>query len=142
MKTSFLIFLFLGIATFWVGCASFGGLDACFTGAGTGITFQTLIGPDTAHPGKVSIFFKLDDKDGNGVANLTEDDFSFYEQGVNDDCHLLVSESEAARKIIKSPQEFQYNVTLVLDLSGSVVQNSLDNLKKAASDFIDISAYY
>lgn len=103
-----------------------------------GINFQLLAGPDTIHPSKVSVFFKLDDDEGNSVPNLTEEDFSFFEKGLNNNCHLSLSADEAARKIIKSPQVFQYNTTLVLDLSGSVINNNLVELKEAALEFIDV----
>ncbi len=112
--------------------------DACWQEPNPQIEFQLLSGPDVELPSKVSIFFKLDDLSGNPIPRLTEDDFTFYEEGINDDCPTLVSVDEAKRKIVNSPQLFQYNTTLVLDLSGSVINNNLDNLKMAATSFVEV----
>ncbi|MFK7921984.1 MAG: VWA domain-containing protein [Bacteroidia bacterium] len=143
MKTNHLVFLLCFVSILGSSCGLFDRIpdfnDGCLKEGNDKLVFETLVGPDTTHPSKVSIFFKLDDTDGYGIPNLTENDFGFYEKGANDDCHLLISSSEAERKIIKAPQEFQYNVTLVLDLSGSVVKDHLVELQKAAIEFIEIA---
>jgi uncharacterized protein YegL len=83
-------------------------------------------------PSNVSIFFQVQDQTGKGVAGLTENDFSIYENGG------LISEFEAARKIQPNERIFDYNIMLLLDLSGSVLSSqNLNALKSAAKSFID-----
>ncbi len=83
-------------------------------------------------PSNVSVFFKVEDLAGRGQAGLTEADFNIYENG------SLISEFEAVRKIQPNEQVFDYNIILVLDLSGSVLAGeSLGSLKNAAKGFID-----
>lgn len=83
-------------------------------------------------PSNVSVFFRVEDGAGNGVAGLNEDDFLIYENGA------LISEFEATRKIQPNEQVFDYHITLMLDLSGSVLgSENLAGLKQAAKSFID-----
>lgn len=83
-------------------------------------------------PSNVSIFFQVQDQSGKGVPGLTESDFNIYENGG------LISEFEAARKIQPNEQVFDYNIMLLLDLSGSVLSSqNLTSLKSAAKSFID-----
>ena len=83
-------------------------------------------------PSNVSVFFKVEDDAGNGVAGLTEDDFVIYENGSE------ISSFEATRKIQPNEQVFDYHITLLLDLSGSVLGGqNLESLKDAAKSFID-----
>lgn len=91
----------------------------------------------TSNPAKVSIFFKVDEKDGAPVAGLTENNFTIYEKGRNDMDFDSISAFEAERKISAKGQIFLHNTLLVLDLSGSVTNNSLAELKDAAKAFID-----
>lgn len=83
-------------------------------------------------PSNVSVFFRVEDGAGNGVAGLNEDDFTIYENGA------VISEFEATRKIQPNEQVFDYHITLMLDLSGSVLgSENLIALKQAAKSFID-----
>lgn len=83
-------------------------------------------------PSNVSVFFRVEDEAGNGVAGLTESDFTIYENGAK------ISEFEATRKIQPNEQVFDYHITLLLDLSGSVLGGeNLSGLKSAAKSFID-----
>lgn len=83
-------------------------------------------------PSNVSVFFRVEDGAGNGVAGLTASDFTIYENGSR------ISEFEATRKIQPNEQVFDYHISLLLDLSGSVLQGeSLSALKEAAKGFID-----
>jgi hypothetical protein len=50
-------------------------------------------------PSRVSVFFKVERKNGDPVAGLTEDNFTIYEKGRNDDFERLLSEDEATRLI-------------------------------------------
>lgn len=83
-------------------------------------------------PSNVSIFFQVTDPAGNGQAGLTEADFNIYENG------SLISEFEAVRKIQPNERIFDYNIMLLLDLSGSVLgSENLNSLKQAAQGFVD-----
>lgn len=83
-------------------------------------------------PSNVSVFFRVEDGASKGIVGLTESDFTIYENGSE------ISEFEATRKIQPNAQVFDYHITLLLDLSGSVLQGeSLTGLKDAAKGFID-----
>lgn len=88
-------------------------------------------------PSRVSVFFKVETKEGIPVAGLTEDNFKIYEQGRNDDAEKLLSKDETTRKLSDNSQVFDYHTMLLLDLSGSVLNGSLDELKTAANAFVD-----
>lgn len=87
-------------------------------------------------PGKVSVFFKVDDKDGKPIARLQNTDFSIFEKGRNDDCFKNISAFEANARISPKKQIFNYSTMLVLDLSGSVLKGSFEDLKRATQQFI------
>lgn len=118
-------------------------------GLGKGTTVDDCLGLDegelvlsiqeqyTTLPGKVSIFFRVSDTDGNPVPGLTANQFTIYEQGRNDDCFKTISTSESSARISPNSQIFSNNTLLVLDLSNSVLSSSLDELKLASSSFID-----
>ena len=90
----------------------------------------------TALPGMVSVFFKVDDAEGKPVAQLDSSNFSIYEKGRNDDCPKLISGTESRSRISPKTQVFKNNTMLVLDFSGSVITNSLTELKSAAKSFV------
>lgn len=91
----------------------------------------------TTLPGKVSIFFKVSDSEGNPVPGLTADQFTIYEQGRNDACFSTISKTESKARISPNAQIFNNNTLLVLDLSNSVLSSSLNELKLASASFID-----
>jgi uncharacterized protein YegL len=91
----------------------------------------------TTAPGKVSVFFKVSDADGNPVSGLTADQFTIYEQGRNDECFNTISKSEANSRISPNSQIFSNNTLLVLDLSNSVLSSSLEELKTASISFVN-----
>ncbi|MCX2680112.1 VWA domain-containing protein [Galbibacter sp. EGI 63066] len=91
----------------------------------------------TALPGKVSIFFKVNDMDGNPVPGLTASNFNIFEKGRNDNCYKPISPSESNGRISPNSQVFNTNTLLVLDLSNSVLSTSLEELKTASVSFID-----
>ncbi len=91
----------------------------------------------TTKPGKVSIFFKVSDKDGNPVSGLTANEFTIYEQGRNDACFNTISTSESFARISPNSQIFNNSTLLVLDLSNSVLSGSLNELKSASVSFIN-----
>ncbi|MEM9992029.1 MAG: VWA domain-containing protein, partial [Bacteroidota bacterium] len=127
---------FLGIALL-LGCL----LGACKEEEPVTITqhngLRLLIQNEyTTPPAKVSVFFKVEKKDGSPVAGLLDSDFSIYEKGRNDQAARKISTDEAERQISPRAQLFSYNTLLVLDLSGSVTNNNLPALKEAAKQFI------
>ncbi|MGW9686242.1 vWA domain-containing protein [Flagellimonas sp. 2504JD1-5] len=91
----------------------------------------------TTLPGKVSILFKVSDLLGNPISGLTANQFTIYEQGRNDDCFNTISSSESLARISPNSQIFSNNTLLVLDLSNSVLESSLDELKTASTSFIN-----
>lgn len=91
----------------------------------------------TTLPGKVSVFFKVTDAIGNPVAGLSAEQFTIYEQGRNDECFNTISSSESSARISPKSQFFTNNTLLLLDLSNSVLSNSLEELKIASSGFIN-----
>ena len=91
----------------------------------------------TSLPGKVSVFFKVTDTEGNPVTGLTAGQFTIYEQGRNDDCFNTISASESLARISSKSQIFDNNTLLILDLSNSVLSNSLEELKSASTGFIE-----
>ncbi|MEX0274196.1 MAG: VWA domain-containing protein [Flavobacteriaceae bacterium] len=91
----------------------------------------------TTLPGKVSIFFRVSDVDGNPVPGLTAEQFTIYEQGRNDACFNTISTSESFARISPNSQIFSNNALLVLDLSNSVLSSSLTELKSASISFVN-----
>ena len=91
----------------------------------------------TTLPGKVSVFFKVSDAEGNPVPGLSADNFTIYEQGRNDDCFNTISTSESLARISPNSQIFSNNSLLVLDLSNSVLSSSLAELKTATTSFVN-----
>ena len=88
-------------------------------------------------PSRVSIFFQVETENGEPVSGLTEDNFTIFEKGRNDDKELRLSKDEATRVISDNGQVFSYYNMLLLDLSGSVLNSNLDQVKTSASSFID-----
>ena len=88
-------------------------------------------------PSRVSVFFKVETKDGQPVARLKEEHFKIYEKGRNDEKERLLSVDETTRVLSDNRQVFKNNIILLLDLSASVTNNSLLELKAAAHSFID-----
>ncbi len=91
----------------------------------------------TTLPGKVSILFKVSDSQGNPISGLTANQFTIYEQGRNDDCFNTISSSESLARISPNSQIFSNNTLLVLDLSNSVLESSLEELKAASTSFVN-----
>ena len=91
----------------------------------------------TALPSKVSILFKVSDLQGNPVSGLSADQFTIYEQGRNDDCFNVISSSESQARISPNSQVFNNSTLLVLDLSNSVLEGSLEELKSASTSFVN-----
>ncbi|QLE02735.1 VWA domain-containing protein [Galbibacter sp. BG1] len=143
MKFIKTIFSLVCIASLFMACGSSdddfngdGGIPDClgFEKATLKITIQDEF---TTLPGKVSVFFKVNDTKGNAVPNLQASNFNIFEQGSNDNCPRSISPSEAFSRISPNEQIFNTNTLLVLDLSNSVLSSSLEELKTASTSFID-----
>ncbi|GGW44216.1 vWA domain-containing protein [Arenibacter certesii] len=91
----------------------------------------------TTLPGKVSVFFRVSDKEGKPVSGLEANQFTIYEQGRNDACFNKISPSESSARISPNAQIFNSNTVLVLDLSNSVLDSSLEELKSASISFVN-----
>lgn len=110
--------------------------DDCL-GFGDNELLLSIQNQSTSLPGKISILFRVTDTNGNPISGLTADQFTIYEQGRNDDCFNTISSSESLARISPNSQVFNNNTLLVLDLSNSVLQSSLEELKVAASSFVE-----
>ncbi|MCB0517579.1 MAG: VWA domain-containing protein [Lewinellaceae bacterium] len=139
MKQQTLIFSLLALLVFSFSCKKDEQpFQDCFTQPkDKGLKLTVLEGPTVEQPAKVSVFFKVQEDDNDPVGYLTQDDFIIYEKGVNDECYRVISDVEAKRRISGRAQVFNHTTLLVLDLSGSVLQTSLTELKNAATAFID-----
>jgi len=113
-----------------------GGANGCTT-FGNGEYTLKIQDVATELPAKVSVFFKVTDEDGNGVAGLNAGNFDIYERGRNDDCFNSISSAESSAEISNNAQTFRNTTFLVLDLSNSVLSTSLNELKQASLGFID-----
>lgn len=111
-------------------------VDDCL-GIGDGDLVLSIQEQFTTLPGKVSILFKVSDIDGQPVAGLEADQFTIYEQGINDECFNTISTSESAARISSNSQIFNNNALLVLDLSNSVLSSSLVELQEASISFVE-----
>lgn len=86
----------------------------------------------TEPPSKIKLFFRVDLGEEHRFTTLAPSDFEIYE----DDSQISTLESQA--QIQRDPGDFLYSSVLLLDLSGSILNNSdLPNLKEAATSFID-----
>jgi len=91
-----------------------------------------LIDSKTEPPSKVRLFFQIDTDFSNPTFPVDNPEFEIFENGSQ------ISELESNARVRKEPGEFLYSSLLLLDLSGSILNNSdLPNLKKAASTFIE-----
>jgi uncharacterized protein YegL len=77
------------------------------------------------------VAFKLETDTGLPVPNLAADQFALYENGT------LISVAEAAKRVTPEDGDFIFSTLLLLDFSGSVVNESLDGIKAAAISFIE-----
>lgn len=87
----------------------------------------------------INVYFKLETLDGDPVPDKGENFFEIYEMGSSETDFKLISVNEADRKIDPNRASFKYFNTIVLDLSGSVINNDLNKLKEATSEFIQNS---
>lgn len=90
-----------------------------------------LIEAKAEMPAKVRLFFKVDLGEDHLFETLEPADFEIYEDG------SLISRLESQAQIQREEGEFLFASILLLDLSGSVLNDSeLPNVKSAANSFI------
>ncbi|MCH2194657.1 hypothetical protein [Kordia sp.] len=85
---------------------------------------------------KIKVSFKLTDENGIGVSNQTDSDFNLYERAISDgETEQLIDPTEAPRLIVPNPQNYRYATMIVMDLSGSVI-DEIENIKSAATLYV------
>jgi len=91
-----------------------------------------LIEAESEPPSKIRLFFKVDLGEENQFTTLEPSAFEIYEDGSQ------ISRLESQADIQREPGDFLYSSVLMLDLSGSVLNNAdLPRLKEAATTFIE-----
>ena len=115
-------------------------LDDCWRRTDGKIVFTQLSETQTSSPSKISIRFKLDDKDGQPIPSLTEANFNIYEQTQSNSCLQSISEFEALRSIQREQRSFIQHTLILLDLSGSVLTFQ-EELKEATRTLINCLLY-
>lgn len=92
---------------------------------------ETLVGES-----KIKVSFKLTDENNVGVSNQTDSDFNLYETAISaGETEQLIDPSEAPRLIVPNPQNYRYATMIVMDLSGSVI-DEIENIKSAATLYV------
>ena len=110
----------------------------CWNRTENTIVFTQLTDTKIELPSKISIYFKLDDTNGQPVPNLSTADFNIYEQTADSTaCLQPVSEFEAPRNIEGSQEEFTHSTLILLDLSGSVLKNLSTEVKEATKSLVE-----
>lgn len=106
-------------------------ITACGKDGGDNRFDVELIETKAEMPAKVRLFFKIDLGDDHLFTSLEPNDFEIYEDG------SLISRLESQAQIQREEGEFLFASVLLLDLSGSVLNDSeLPNVKSAANSFI------
>lgn len=91
-----------------------------------------LIESQTELPAKIKLFFQVDLGEEHQFTTLEPSDFEIYENGSK------ISTLESQAQIQRDPGDYLYSSILMLDLSGSVLNNAdLPKLKEAATTFIE-----
>jgi von Willebrand factor type A domain len=118
----------------WNPCPLIGFYAALLSGLGAGCAGLKLqlVDASVRRPSNVAVYFTVDTRGGEPVANLTPADFRIYEDGQP----VSVLES---RQTILQPEVAAIHYTLLLvDMSGSVVDSGdMPALIQAASSFSD-----
>lgn len=83
-------------------------------------------------PGRVSVFFQVENANGTPAAGLTGADFDIFEGGV------LVSQSESFQQIRSDPQTFRSYLHLLIDRSNSVQSAGAAEVEDSARQFIEL----
>ena len=95
------------------------------------INIETLVDQS-----KIKVSFKLTDENNIGISNQTDSDFNLYERAVSaGETEQLIDPSEAPRLIVPNPQNYRYATMIVMDLSGSVI-DEIESIKSAATLYV------
>jgi hypothetical protein len=105
-------------------------LLSCAAGC-AGLKLQ-LVDASVRHPSNVAVYFTVDTRGGEPVANLVPQDFHIYEDG------QPVSVLESKQTILQPEVAAIHYTLLLVDMSGSVVDSGdMPTLIEAASSFSD-----
>lgn len=120
MKRKLLVLSLMFVAIFSCkkddGCDNYYAIDGLFI--------------ETVTPNYVNIFFQVSDKKGNGVDQLTEDDFDILEN------ESKISPSESQLQIVDEELPYTLKTVIMLDKSQSIGQADLQKIKTAAIGLI------
>jgi len=95
------------------------------------INTQTLVAES-----KIKVSFKLTDENNIGVSDQTDSDFNLYERAISvGETEQLIDPLEAPRLIVPNPQNYRYATMIVMDVSGSVI-DEIENIKSAATLYV------
>lgn len=107
-------------------------LSVVATGAGGCALKLQMVDASVRKPSNVAVYFTVDTKGGEPVANLTPQDFHIYEDG------QPVSILESKQTILEPEVAAIHYTLLLVDMSGSVVDSGdMPALIQAASSFAD-----
>ena len=111
-------------------CAALSAVGVAFTGC-AGLKLQ-LVDGSVRKPSNVAVYFAVDTRGGEPVADLTPQDFHIYEDG------QPVSILESKQTILQPEVAAIHYTLLLVDMSGSVVDSGdMPALIQAASSFAD-----
>ena len=115
--------------------ASCAALTLC-AGCGAGLHLTRLEAAARA-PSNVAVFFALDDRDGEPVADLLANDFNIYED------ERLVSVDESRQTIVNPEIAAAHFTLLLVDMSASVTaSDQLQSIIHAAGEFVRQVEHY
>jgi hypothetical protein len=102
----------------------------CLSGCATGLAL-TRLEAAARPPGNIAVFFAVDRRDGQPVADLLANDFNIYEDG------KLVSLDESRQTIVNPQLAAAHYTLLLVDMSGSVTASEqLAAVTAAAGEFV------
>jgi hypothetical protein len=114
-----------------IGCVAAALSALCLLGGCAGLKLQ-LVDASVRHPSNVAVYFTVDTRGGQPVADLTPADFHIYEDG------QPVSVLESKQTILQPEVAAIHYTLLLVDMSGSVVDSGdMMTLIQAAASFAD-----
>ncbi|MDX1811916.1 MAG: VWA domain-containing protein, partial [Gammaproteobacteria bacterium] len=141
-KSVLIVVLMLGVVGLLTACG--GGSDSdSSTAAPKTLVIKTLNPADKIadYPSNITVAFKVETSDGQPVAGLQTGDynangmenqnFEIWEDGNK------ISQDESQAKIDPDTGDFDYYVYLLLDLSQSILSNSLEETKQGAATLVE-----
>ena len=108
------------------------GLSACKKDSGSGMEVE-MVTVTTNEPANVRLLFRVDSGSEDPMSNLNINDVEIYEN------NTLLTSLESQAQIQDEPGEYVFSTMLLLDFSGSVLNDEdLDQLKDAVASFIEL----